>query len=524
MTARLARCILGLALIAGVAGDLVLRPARTGVGVPIWFAIAALVFVAMVGRAGRKLSAESAGWLAAAVLFSVAVAWRESETLATLNFLAAAAALGMASLALADPQGGLLAPRLRDFVRTMARAIARLVAGVMPLLPPIVRSVVAPPTVRALGAGALARSALIAVAVLLVFGSLLRDADPIFASVVALPAIDMSDVLPHVVFGTLCTWLVGGWAVGALSVHAPISRTTTPPPWGLGGLDLVASLGMLNLLFGGFVLAQLGWFFGGERFLLARTGLTAAAYARQGFFQMLCVVMLVVPVLLATRAALRPSRELTRRHTLLSLPLLALLGIMIVSAMLRMRLYTEYFGLTTQRFYPLVFMAWLSVLLALIATTILRDRGRRFVAGAMLSALATLTLLDIAAPDAIVARVNLARSAEPAHAGRSSLDLEHLSRLSGDAVDLSVRAVLATPPGAESEAHPAEPNLSRCIGARVLLARWGPGSPAASRREQLASWRQWNAGEAHAMEIVGRHAAALRAVTRSSGMCARRRS
>ena len=67
-----------------------------------------------------------------------------------------------------------------------------------------------------------------------------------------------------------------------------------------------------------------------RQFLHARTGLTAAAYARQGFFQMVWVVTLVVPVLVGTRAALRPGKALARRHTLLSLPVIVLLGAIIV--------------------------------------------------------------------------------------------------------------------------------------------------------------------------------------------------
>ena len=158
-------------------------------------------------------------------------------------------------------------------------------------------------------------------------------------------------------------------------------------PVTLGALDLTTALGTLTVLFGAYVLTQLGWFFGGERFLRATTGLTAAQYARQGFFQMVWVVALVVPLLLATRAAARAGPALARRHTLLSLPIVALLGAIIVSAALRMRLYVHYYGLTTERLYTLVFMGWLALVLALLAATVLRGRGRAFVGGSVVSAL-----------------------------------------------------------------------------------------------------------------------------------------
>ena len=81
------------------------------------------------------------------------------------------------------------------------------------------------------------------------------------------------------------------------------------------------------MLFAAFVVAQLGWFFGGEQFLRAATGLTAAQYARGGFFQMLWVVALVVPVLVVTRGALRAGHARSRAGTRCSpLPIVALLG------------------------------------------------------------------------------------------------------------------------------------------------------------------------------------------------------
>ena len=100
---------------------------------------------------------------------------------------------------------------------------------------------------------------------------------------------------------------------------------------------------------------------------------------------MVWVVALVVPLLLATRAMLAPDPSLARRHTLMSLPIVALLGAIIVSAALRMRLYVHYYGLTTERLYTLVFMGWLAIVLALLATTVLRGRGRAFVGGSVIS-------------------------------------------------------------------------------------------------------------------------------------------
>jgi hypothetical protein len=225
---------------------------------------------------------------------------------------------------------------------------------------------------------------------------------------------------------------------------------------------------------------------------------------------MLLVVMLVVPVLLATRAALQPGRALARRHTALALPVVGLLGAIILSAMLRMKLYVHYYGLTTDRFYPLVLMGWLAVVLAWLALTVLRGNGRLFVAGALISGYATLFALNAIAPDVIVARVNLARRDRGAE-----LDLAHLASLSGEASALATGALLASTPAVPGWTARAAVDRDRCSAASSLLERWGPNSAAAERHATHdAAWRFGNAGEARAVRVVGERARELRAVQR----------
>ena len=144
----------------------------------------------------------------------------------------------------------------------------------------------------------MARLALISGSLLLVFGSLLRSADPIFERLVALPDFDVGLVISHVFVAGFFAWIAGGWAYGALVASPARWRAPDRFPISLGAPDLTAALGTLTVLFGAYVLTQLGWFFGGERFLRETTGLTAAEYARHGFFQMVAVVALVVPLLL----------------------------------------------------------------------------------------------------------------------------------------------------------------------------------------------------------------------------------
>ena len=511
----LARVILAHALALGIAADLLLRHGIMGLGYPLWLAIGALGALALVWRAGRSLPREAGAWLAASILFGAGLAWRDAARLQPLDFLASLFALGMAGIAIGDERLGLGAARLRDTLWAGAAVIRSMMAGLAPLVWRDVAIPIDGSEFRGRLAPAL-RAAAIAVPLLFVFGSLLRGADPVFASIVALPDLDVGEIASHGVVIGFFTWLGAGWARAALIEPLSTHRAPERLPFGLGMLDLTAALGTLNALFALYVVTQLGWFFGGERFLQARTGLTAAEYARQGFFQMVWVVVLVVPVLLVTRAALRPGRDLERRHTTLALPIIALLAVMIVSAMLRMRLYVQYYGLTIDRFYPLVFMGWLSVVLAWMALTVLRGEGRAFVAGAVVTGLATLAALNLSVPDVIVARVNVARVRQAAAGAAPRLDLEHLTRLGGEAVPLAIPAVLAAPTSASGSAERTAEDEARCQAANRLVARVLGSRRMPTAEEGDATWREWNLGRASARRAVQAELPALLAVRHES--------
>jgi hypothetical protein len=511
VAARIAPRAVGQAALIGIAADTLLRQGIDGAAFPVWIAILLLAFVSLVWRAQRDVSRETALWLCVAALSSCGLAWRDAGMLKFLDVVATLGALVMAAIALASPRAGILAERFRESVWAVLAAIPVMVYGIAPNVSEALREARGRRAWES-GSRRIVRSALLAVAMLVVFGSLLRSADPIFASLVSLPDFDLGVALSHVVIVGLFAWLFSGWANSALgstltSAHAP-SRL----PFSLDTGDLTSSLGVLNVLFGAFMLAQLGWLFGGESFLRARTGLTAAEYARNGFFEMIWVVVLVIPLLVLTRAALVPGRAPARRHTLLSVPLILLLGGIIASAAGRMQLYVHYYGLTVDRFYPLVLMGWLTFVLAWLAATVLRNSGQRFIAGCAASAFLVLVAINVAAPDGLVARFNERR----ATASATGADVEHMSELSAEAVDVAIRSALATPRPRTNVLDRTEDLHARCSAALKLVRRWGPESRAARRAEEPGAWRNWNAGEAYARRAVGANMAALRNVAHAS--------
>ena len=95
--------------------------------------------------------------------------------------------------------------------------------------------------------------------------------------------------------------------------------------------------------------------------ILETAGLTYAEYARGGFFELVTVSTLLLPVLLGADWPLdkRNPRTVTRFRTLAA----TLLALIMLSAVQRMRLYVDAYGLTEDRFYATAFMAWIGVVL-----------------------------------------------------------------------------------------------------------------------------------------------------------------
>jgi hypothetical protein len=136
------------------------------------------------------------------------------------------------------------------------------------------------------------------------------------------------------------------------------------------------------------------------------------------------------------------------------------------SALTRMLMYVDAYGLTADRLYATVFMGWIGLLLIWFAVTALYGDGRRFGFGAIASGFAVLAGLNFVNPDRLIASVSLSR-AEAGH----TLDISHLSRLSADAAPYLISR-LSLLDEAES-----------CILLSGAQGRWDI---------QRHDWRHWN--------------------------------
>jgi hypothetical protein len=209
--------------------------------------------------------------------------------------------------------------------------------------------------------------------------------------------------------------------------------------------------------------------------------LTYAEYARHGFFELVAVTALTLSVLLLADWALGPGGRGRRAFRWLAAALLALLGVVIASALERMRLYVQHFGLTELRLYATGGILWLAVVSAWFAVTVLRGRRHAFAVGALVAGFAATLALNVLSPDALIARTNVTRPV---------VDVSYLAGLSDDAVPTLLSRISRLPAAQQTEL------------ARQLLQRDAAGG----------DWRSWNVSRSRADDALRAHHAELTAL------------
>ena len=489
------RTRLGLGILAagaslGIVGDALLRVEPWGVNATlcIWAAVAAAL--ALV-RWGRIPVTRDTPWLAlTAVLLGAAFVRRDSEW---LQFFDVVALAGVLSLGVLAARGTSLRGRsVLEYAGAALGTAAHASVGALRLVFSDIRWAEIPLNGRLRAVKSVGLGALIATPVLLVFGALFASADAVFATVLSNTiSIDPAEALGHLVLMGVLGALAAGYFAGAL-LPAPARAVPLLGAWTqprLGIIPVATALGLVNLLFLLFVVVQLRYLFGGDVVVLETTGLTLAEYARSGFFELVTVSSLVLPVLLGADGLLRNEGAPGRRaFRYLAGLLLVLLGVVMVSALERMRLYVAEFGLSEDRLYATAFMGYLAILFAWFAWTVLRERQRRFAFGGVIQGLAVLAGLHILNPDALIARVNLDRAVQG-----NRFDAEYLAhQLSADAVPVLLERI----PGLARE--------QSCDLTTRLLSRW--------TEEESGDWRSWNWSRAQARRLVRERRATLEAV------------
>jgi hypothetical protein len=444
--------VLVLGAMFGGLGDLLFYHAGLGLNAALWIVALALAAWRLERRTRRAPNALPL-LLGVGAFFGACLAWRASPFLRFWDVVAVGA---VATTVAVQLRGALPAARIADYARG-----ALDLAGAVTIGP--VQALGAAPWphagARPSRAPAAVLGVVLAVPVILVFGSLLAAADPAMDALVSvLLDWNLEAVVTHVAILGGSAWLATGWLrhLGVLPTRPTVPSIGKTPT--LGAIELGIPLGALTLLLAIFIGVQARYLFGGAGFINL-TGLTYAEFARRGFFELVAVCGLALPLLVGAQRLLdRTARRAVETFRALAPTLALLMGLVMVSALARMRLYMDMYGLTEDRFYATAFMLWLGTVLAWFVATEFRHRLDRFATGALAAGFLLLAALNAVNPDGLIARTNLAR----ARAGLE-LDETYLSRLSTDAVP-----TLRSPGSPDPAAHRA----AEAIQARARDTDW----------------------------------------------------
>ena len=479
-----ARSAIGAAILLGIAAERLLWYGPIGVGWVLWIALLGVCAVMLVRQARFAWQRETALVAAVAVGAATIPAVRASDTLHALSLLVLVTVASVPLLRARSLRFG-ATPVLAQLLG-LPTVAAHAALGVIPLFARDVGPGFFPARLRRLPLVGAARGVLMAVPPLLVFGALFASADPLFERYVReVMKVVNEEVLGRVFFALVFGWIAAGLLRSLLPSRSPLSALPPVPTVPAG--DVAVALGAVTLLFTAFVLVQARWLFDSADALQATTGLTVADYARRGFFELVAAAALTLPMLLAADSVARPESAAVRRTLrFLSGTLVVLVLVVIASALERMALYTERFGLTELRLYATAFMAWLGVVFAWFVVTTLRGRRRRFTAGPVAAGVVAVLTLAVLNPDALIARVNLDRARDGA-----PVDTAYLTRLSADAAPELLRHVESLPATA------------RCDLARSVLRHHAGRSP---------DWRAANRSIVRARALIERNFTTLKRV------------
>jgi len=491
--------IVVLSVVLGLLGDGLLRAWPWGINVLLWVSALALAVMALLKW--QVTSAKGGGrWLLLpALFFAGALAWRASPTLSLLNLFALLVTLALA--ALRTRAGQIRVAGIAEYLLSLFLAGINAIFGPLMLAFKIQWHTI-PRTGWSKYAMAVGRGLLITWPLLMLFAGLLMAADAVFENIVVdLFEIDYDKLFSHLFFFGFWAWLSAGFLYQTLLLDSGnmIPQIERPSFVKLGIIEVTILLGALNLLFLSFVLVQFRYFFGGAALVEATIELSYSDYARQGFFELVTVAALLLPLLLFVHWLLRPiyARQKWLFRVLAGV-LIGLLYVIMLSALQRMRLYQNEFGLTELRLYTTIFMGWLALLFAWFMATVLRGQRERFSFGALISAFMALAFLHLLNPDAFIVRTNVSRHALSPSVSQNStrsergFDTDYVRSLSADAVPTLINSL------SEME------ELDRCLVAARILQDWTPPEEGIEGIEGI-DWRTWNWGRHRAWQAVQQH-------------------
>ncbi|MGE5221429.1 MAG: DUF4153 domain-containing protein [Omnitrophica WOR_2 bacterium] len=278
---------------------------------------------------------------------------------------------------------------------------------------------------------------LLALPVVAVLAALLAQADPVFSNrleiVLKFLSIEkIGEYIFRLVYILIGAYLLVGVFLYALFSSRKEKLTGQEKPWMpafLGWLEAAIVLLSVDVLFAFFVGIQFRYFFGGQSNINVE-GFTYAEYARRGFGELVAVAAISLLLFLSLSSLTRREQTRDRRvFSILGIGLVALVAVILVSALDRLILYEAAYGFSRFRTYTHVFLIWLGILLFITVALELLGRMRGFALAAALVCVGFGLSLNLVNVDAWIVRQNVARAQQG-----FELDTAYLATLSDDAV------------------------------------------------------------------------------------------
>ena len=466
MTSSLARRILVIALVLGVAADWLFNIDMPRAGFALWVIVTLGIALVIIERA-TTIETDRRVLVGGGMILALMLVLRDAPGLYVLDFFAFVVVCAL--IAWRGLGRSLMQLEPRDAVIGGAATAAAVGAGA-PML--ALRDAQAESvseesrrSIKYAGFGTI-----VALPVLLIVLSLLAEADPLFERFVDRAGLFLDgQFVEHMVFIGAASWVTAGAVRGSLlpvGVSAATFRGTMQLPFSAA----LPVLGGLALLLSAWIGLQVRTLFGGAAYVAETAGMTMAEYARDGFFELIVLAGIVLAVLLVADDVLdRAEGRARTSFRMLGQLLIALVSAVLVSAVVRLSMYVQYFGLTADRVIALAILLWVALVLVWFGMTVLRGSRARFAPGVLVISAIWLGALNLSNPERWVVTTNVARAEE----GRE-FDVAYHAQLSGDA--------LPTLLAAQGRLAPAHAAALRTAIDRVWTAR------ARARPD----WRHWS--------------------------------
>ena len=456
--------IMAMALFIGLTANFLLHDQITsgmpiGLAIPLLTEILSIATIIIAFKSNMPLGHKGLYFLLPAVIFSQGFVFRDSHTLLAIDLSVVFLSLTFTTLSLTGKS--LTTAGITEYGLAILNGALIPVVNAADMFSNYVQwDSLLPPQANQ-QAKAVSRGLAIGIPITAIFFALFVSADAAFAAIAEHSIkFDLGETATSGIIVFISTWLTTGYfhtfalskfsqehhqlvaqELGDIDKLSTFGRSSlamiNKPGLQLGVTEIATVLALVNLLFLSFVIVQLKFLFGGASLVELTPGLSFSEYARKGFFDINIAAALVLPLLLTADHLLKRTSQLaTYLVRAQSITLIALLSVVMASAMMRMHLYQIEYGQSELRLYTTAFMVWLGLVCAIFSGTVLMGRRQFFAFGGFGAGLLVIGVLHLINPDAMIERANLS------HAKTGlSFDANYALSLSNDAVPVLVKNI-----------------------------------------------------------------------------------